>query len=266
MRKHINVRIIPPTEFTTIKDEYVNFSNNTLNGIINPIDKILVYNEDEMVGNILNERMRFDIATLLPELSCNKMRYYRPINDYCYYLQANYFKGLRYRALNPLLYLAGTQAYFGDVLSVVDDMDFSIRLPHVPPRTYELRVVLYGHGIVQAYVDDEITGIPFDINTRAEKSGFVPDSETEDNGYDNDKLMRNRGYMKMPATYMLGNFVARDADHARLILTRKYFGEGDHWLRFRKVSDGLTFEADFDFIEMVPLNIISDPTKPEDRF
>ena len=266
MRKHINVRIIPPTEFTTIKDEYVNFSNNTLNGIINPIDKILVYNEDEMVGNILNERMRFDIATLLPELSCNKMRYYRPINDYCYYLQANYFKSLRYRALNPLLYLAGTQAYYGDVLSVVDDMDFSIRLPHVPPRTYELRVVLYGHGIVQAYVDDEITGIPFDINTRAEKSGFVPDSETEDNGYDNDKLMRNRGYMKMPATYMLGNIVARDADHARLILTRKYFGEGDHWLRFRKVSDGMSFEADFDFIELVPLNIISDPTKPEDRF
>ena len=65
---------------------------------------------------------------------------------------------------------------------------------------------------------------------------------------------------------MLGNIVARDADHARLILTRKNFGEGDHWLRFRKVSDGMSFEADFDFIELVPLNIISDPTKPEDRF
>ena len=35
-----------------------------------------------MVGNILNERMRFDIATLLPELSCNKLRYYEPIDGY----------------------------------------------------------------------------------------------------------------------------------------------------------------------------------------
>ena len=74
LRHHVNVRIIPPTEFTTMKEEYANFNHVTLNGIINPIDRILIYNEDEMVGNILNERRRFDIATLLPELSCNKLR------------------------------------------------------------------------------------------------------------------------------------------------------------------------------------------------
>ena len=31
--------------------------------------------EDEMAGNILNERMRFDFGTLLPELSGNNIRY-----------------------------------------------------------------------------------------------------------------------------------------------------------------------------------------------
>ena len=46
-----------------------------MNGIIQPIENILIYDENEMAGNILNERMRFDFGTLLPELSCNNIRY-----------------------------------------------------------------------------------------------------------------------------------------------------------------------------------------------
>ena len=93
----------------------------------------------------------------------------------------------------------------------------------------------------------------------------LADKETEDGGAENDKLMRNRGWMKLPDTYKIGNDVARNSDvRVRRILTKKYFGAGDHWLRLKCVSDG-HFEADIDFIEFVPLNIISDPNKPEDR-
>ena len=125
---------------------------------------------------------------------------------------------------------------------------------------------MYGLGIVQAYVDDEITGIPVSIHCQPEETGYIPDEKTPDDGVENDKLMRNRGWMKLPDTYNLNSIgPARScANDARRILTRKYFGNGDHWLRLKCVSDGF-FEADFDFIEFVPLHIISDPTKPEDR-
>ena len=266
LRHHVNVRIIPPTEFVTMREEYADFNHVTLNGIINPIDRVLIYNEDEMVGNILNERMRFDIATLLPELSCNKIRYYEPVDGYNYIVPLDYCKNVTYRVQRPLLYLPGVDGYLGDVVSMLYDMDVSIRLPNVPPRTYELRISFYGVGVVQAYVDGEITGIPINFYTNPNVTGYVADEKTEDGGDENDKLMRNRGWMKLPDTYNLAMVdVARNSDvRARRILTRKYFGAGDHWLRLKRVSDG-TFEADMDFIELVPLNIISDPTKPEDR-
>jgi hypothetical protein len=266
MRRHLNVRIIPPTEFCNMNEKYADFNHVALNGIINPIDRILVYNEDEMAGNILNERLRFDVASLLPELSRNKIRYYEPVDGYTHIVPLHYSQNVTSRVQHPFLYLPGVDSYFGDLLLMLDDMDCSIRLPHVPPRTYELRIVMYGLGIVQAYVDDEITGIPVSIYCHPEETGYIPDEKTPDDGVENDKLMRNRGWMKLPDTYNLNSIgPARScANDARRILTRKYFGNGDHWLRLKCVSDGF-FEADFDFIEFVPLHIISDPTKPEDR-
>ncbi len=266
MRRHLNVRIIPPTEFCNMNEKYADFNHVALNGIINPIDRILVYNEDEMAGNILNERLRFDVASLLPGLSRNKIRYYEPVDGYTHIVPLHYSQNVTYRVQHPFLYLAGVDSYFGDLFLMLDDMDFSIRLPHVPPRTYELRIVMYGLGIVQAYVDDEITGIPVSIYCHPEETGYIPDEKTPDDGVENDKLMRNRGWMKLPDTYNLNSIgPARScANDARRILTRKYFGNGDHWLRLKCVSDGF-FEADIDFIEFVPLHIISDPTKPEDR-
>ena len=39
MRHHVNVRIIPPTEFSNMKKEYADFNPTALNGILHPIDK-----------------------------------------------------------------------------------------------------------------------------------------------------------------------------------------------------------------------------------
>ncbi len=95
----------------------------------------------------------------------------------------------------------------------------------------------------------------------------VPDEETEDNCVENDKQMRNRGWMKSPDSFYSfkydGYVPARNAKgFLRRILTTKYLDSGEHWLRIKSLSD-LPFVLDY--IELVPLNVINDPLKPEDR-
>jgi hypothetical protein len=48
--------------------------------------------------------------------------------------------------------------------------------------------------------------------------------------------------------------------------------EGEHWMRFRYIGEenlNSIFSGYhqhwFDYIELVPLHIVNDPTKPEDR-
>ncbi len=90
MRDHLNVRIIELTEFTQMDERYAEFVPVADNGIIHAIDKNLIYNEDEMAGNILNERMRFDITALQHELASNNIWQ----NGYAY-IPPGYCEGIR---------------------------------------------------------------------------------------------------------------------------------------------------------------------------
>lgn len=90
---------------------------------------------------------------------------------------------------------------------------------------------------------------------------------TDDNGVENDKQMRNRGWMKAPDSFNVytynGWVPARSTQSGlRKVLTRIYLGPGDHWLR---IKDLVEHFLEIDYIELVPLNIVNDPTKPEDR-
>ena len=48
-------------------------------------------------------------------------------------------------------------------------------------------------------------------------------------------------------------------------------GEGEHWLRVKSLNTSdniksrIVVDFSFDYIELVPLHIVSDPTKFEDR-
>ena len=106
--------------------------------------------------------------------------------------------------------------------------------------------------------------------------GWIDDYLTDDNGRELDKQMRNRGWMKAPDSYLVyytnGIVPARNSNLTlRKIVTTSYLSEGEHWLRIRKINDMETGQSDliatagYDFIELVPLHIVSDPTKPEDR-
>ena len=140
--------------------------------------------------------------------------------------------------------------------------DFKYKLPPVPEGTYELRMGYSANNnrhIVQFYVDDEVTGIPVDLRILLSDPniGYVADSNTDDNGIANDKEMKNRGYLKGPTTYYYnGSTLARnDNSVVRKVITTKYLGKGDHWLRFKNVKEDDNGKAQFmhDYLEIVPV-------------
>ncbi len=87
--------------------------------------------------------------------------------------------------------------------------DFEVTTPPVPVGTYEVRFGYQSNGrrgVAQFYVDGIPCGVPVNLNTGGTDIGIgyvKPDpGNTEDPyGYDNDKVMRNRGYMKGPGSF-----------------------------------------------------------------
>jgi hypothetical protein len=268
-----------------MEEQYTDFVPNTDNGLIHPIDKILIYNEDEMAGNILNERMRFDIATMQPELSSNNIWQ----QTFGVMVPDGYCKGFKkYGIASNWAYWIET-GYNCDRIFLLDQYDWAIKLPPVPTRTYEIRFSfdvgtttdLKGNDIFcQIYFDDKICGLPINqaIEATDKRIGWEHDNITMDNGVENDKLLRSKGWMKAPDVYNTnwgsGYMPARNQYlNMRKIATTQYLVEGEHWLRFRNLAEHVTpplVESGYgyiflDYIELVPLHIISDPLEPEDR-
>ena len=283
LHNHLNVRVIPLTEFTQKKD-YALFDQMAANGILHPIDKILVYNEDEMFGNILNERIRIDAASIIPELSCNNLRFGGAY--YSSYVIPNVYSEKINIKNGTIYYVSNVRMYNNDYLTLDDYFDIEFTLPPLPPRVYEVRIGFSQHGrgtsdvvtiperLCQIYIDGRVQGVPFDIQYlnrhpgRTESpTGYIADSETYDNGLENDKLMRHKGWMKAPVVfYGHDGHPARSTEHyIRKIITKKHFDNGKHTIRFRIVSK-YDSAICLDYIEFVPLHIINDPTKPEDRY
>ena len=290
LHRHLSVRVIPLTEFIKMRKEYTHFDQMASNGIVHPIDKILIYNEDEMHGNILNERIRIDVLSLMPELQCNGVRY-RPNESTMSperVIPDDYSEKLSIKSGMVIVpYVHRVFTLFGDCLRCYREFDFELTLPPLPSRVYEVRVGLsnFGYGVwngtirpdpVQVYIDGKVEGVPFPINyndykdhesLNVEQTGFVADERTLDNGLENDKLMRNIGWMKGPVSFIdWDGYTARDKRYSmRKIITRKFFAPGRHTIRFRYVGERAN-EMLLDYLEFVPLNIINDPTKPEDRY
>ena len=279
LHNHLNVRVIPLTEFIQ-KEEYALFDQMATNGILHPIDKILIYNEDEMYGNILNERIRIDAASLIPELACNNIRFsgsiIRNIIPDVYSEKINIKNGTLY-------YDGSSSTYNGDNLTLDDFFDIEFTLPPLPPHVYEVRIGFSQHTsatsdvvtiperLCQIYIDGKPEGVPFEIRYLDSsvgyktQTGYIADRATFDNGMENDKHMRYFGWMKAPVSFYFRELPARNYKYyIRKIITRKHFNTGKHKIRFRIVSN---YDSDLflDYIEFVPLKIINDPTKPEDR-
>ncbi len=273
MDEHINIKVYDPNDFRSLDTLYAGFVSEALNGSINVIDKVLIYNEDEMAGNVLNCIIRFDASALCPELTNNDIRWrsrdkagsnageiYIP-NGYCTNMKV-YSDETMHFYLCPY---TNWHNYQGDEMMTLGALDFAYKLPPVPAGTYEIRMGYQSESvrhIIQFYVDGEVAGIPVDLRIPANNPsiGWVKDSETDDNGVANDKEMKNRGYLKAPTTYKYnGSIIVRDEPSTiRKVIATKYLSEGEHWIRFKSVFEGDDGKAQFmhDYFEIIPMTFL----------
>ena len=291
MRNHMNVRVYTVADFKQVVDSTFDFKQEAINGILYPVDKIVIYNDNEMKGNILNERIRINFAAFFPELTNNSIRWvnndltktqHHMIPDgYCERIKFNSSQSHMYYLCPHYGYTNSWSDYQGDEVITSGMYDFEYRIPHVPAGTYELRLgtcLCDTRGVAQTYVDGKVAGIPVDLRTESasqlvkQRFAFITDKRLGDPEAidEDDKARRNRGWMKGPASAFVGDGTTplRDAETAaRLILGTFNLTEGDHWIRFKNVMEGGNTVAEFmhNYLEIVPRGIIVDPSNPEDK-
>lgn len=257
------------------------------NGVYYLIDAPLVYDKT-VVTEVLNDRMRFDAATLMPELATNNIfrngdgkgtiseglnKAYQITNG-----KYSYVDNLKLHQDGIVYYQTqsiGFWCWYADEIIAEGSYDFEIKLPPVPEGTYEIRygyVPMDHRGVTQVYVDGIPCGIPVDLteNGTSAKIGWFDDgSLSEEEITKNEKAMHNRGYMKGPDTQTEGadktNIARKQDNHLRRIVATKYLESGvDHTIRFRAV-DAAGKEFMFDYLELCPKSVYDNPTQKEDR-
>lgn len=255
-------------------------SKTTVNGVYHILNKMLIYSEGGKPGSVeamlSSIRIRFDATSLFPEMMTNSIRgavggaakYYVGL-DICG-IRPGYLSGLKSSKDTRLQYLSGNggPTFQADAMEFFGAYDLTVKLLPVPPGTYEIRfgyTVYDNRGITQMYVDNKPIGIPLNlaISLTAPAIGAVKDAQTDDNGYENDKMIRNRGYMKGPNTiwYAGNNSTDRDYIEAAMGAARRVVGVftftdyGYHTIRFKNVTSNLDRLCILDYFEIVPKSI-----------
>lgn len=252
-----------------------NFDNDALNGVYHEIDNILVYNAD--VERMLStKRLRMDVSSFFPEFVNNNIRVGNSLiggglYSERWHIPNGYAERITASATTDVHYFNADDRfmdYQGDELFLVGLYDFDITTIPIPPGTYEVR---FGYqptgnrGVAQLYWDGVPTGIPLDLRTLANDPDIgyqYPGTDARDpEGFENDKAMRNRGYMKGPASYTVvaewwytGASARMSEDVLRRILGIYTFNDfTTHTFSVKAVKSG---EFMFDYLEFVPLEVL----------
>ncbi|MBR4297352.1 MAG: hypothetical protein IKT82_04080 [Bacteroidaceae bacterium] len=249
---------------------------NAANGYVYPINDILVFGEAErtLMGR---ERMRVDYATIIHELSSNNLR----LGNY-HMFPAGYFENLPIQnSSSYVLYLfcayspistTGWCNYQGDEMMILGLYDVTFRIPPVPiAKEYEIRLGVSHNtlrGMCQLYFGEDPNrllpaGLPYDLRQSAPSNAipWVEDVEDEATNIENDKNMRNQGYMKGPKffgwTDGKGSNMSRDyTGHLRRIVTTQRIEPGkSYYLRYKSALKKLDSQLQIDYIEIVPKEV-----------
>lgn len=249
---------------------------DAVNGMIHTLrDKILVHDDEAMRTDILHERIRFDAMSCIPQATNCNIRWHHnegvPMGGHACTLPPNacgeYFT---YNDAGAALFWgsAGWGSFQEDEINMKGGYDFKLRLIPIPPGSYELRIGYNSEswrGMGQVYIDGEIAGTPISLNFGGTdpRVGWVADAETKDDGVENDKMMRNRGYMKGPEAVMYRDFqnMRHHSFSLRYIIGQFNFpreeGFKAHILRARNVDfSGREFQLDY--FEFIPTDMLRD--------
>lgn len=280
-----NVEVLDPNVFknSSADGAYQKFTPEAVNGALNVINKVLLYDEKVMSAIVLNCIMRIDVASLCPELTNNGIRWEAPSlqagtadgevyipDGYCDRIQMN-TNDTRLLYLPPH-YTAGWFNYQGDEMMALGLFDLAYCLPPLPEGDYEIRLGYTAsrkRHVVQVYLDNEVTGLPIDLRLTGEKPQIAWESDDELGTAEaiaaKDKDMKNRGYMKAPDCFYYPDeskqISARDnAACLRAVIATKHLSAGSHWLRFKNVNEEDDGSAQFmhDYFEIVPLSYLRD--------
>ena len=266
-----------PIEGVEIKLTNGSNDNNAMNGYYYPIMDLLVWNDD-VPNKVLNERMRYDICSLLPEMITNNCRYNKTES---WYFVHDYFDNIPSMSKETEFeYLPNTNNsggsgqwlnYQTDEFNIRGIYDFVLKLPPVPyTGTYEIRYGINANGnrgMAQVYIGKNpnnlaAVGIPLDLRIGG-GSTMVNWKNDDDLGSEEaieelDKSMRNNGYMKGPKYFYPGSGSSgRDCKNClrRIIYTGQLEAGETYYIRFKSVLDTSNSEFFFDYLEFVPKSI-----------
>ena len=268
--------------------------NSAVNGFYYPIDGILLY-DDEVKNTALRGRLRFDIATLTPELWSTNLR-----GRSRSYFTNEYFKNIINVAEDTkIFYLKNPWTtstwydYQGDEWMLQGIFDATFRLPPVPVAgTYELRMGISTNdlrGMAQIYFGENPdnlppTGLPIDLRvnptgfagftnykeTHPEIYAVIPwelDTDDEDQNRTIEKNLRNAGYLKGPQYYDgCGTSTPARGNYGclRRIITAQYMEPGKtYYVRYKTALEATDGQFFMDYFELCP-SYVYNGVEPED--
>lgn len=265
---------------------FTNYTNKpdggALNGYYHEITKPVIYS-NELIADISSKRLRLEASSFFPEIATNNMRGNNPTavaavpgKTHAYLLPRGYLEGFVASENTRLTYIGACEAYEdfqGDEIYLIGTYNFTLTTCPIPAGTYEIRMgyqpTAY-RGIAQLYWDSVPCGIPLNLSLFATdpEIGYVaPGSNQEDrDGFENDKMMHNRGYMKGPSSYFcVGHWYGYNAATARLssqslrrVLGTYTFSETKKH-KFTVISLGSTSNSTqfmLDYLEFCPTELL----------
>lgn len=254
-------------------------STSALNGFYYTISAPLVYTDD-VVNKVLNERIRFDISSLMPELMTNGYR--RLMRNVYIHIPDGYFDNFHFEEGCSYNYLTGYGTtwpdFQGDEHNVTGQYDMTMKLPPVPfEGTWEIRWAVptfSNRGMAQLYIGTNpqnliAVGLPLDLRLSPSNPsiGWEEDTDDESHNDENDKAMRNHGYMKPPmhdGVTSGGNVVEslrNTSSYRSYLRLRKIIYTGNIkptdvlYLRIKSVLDNTSTQFVMDWMEYAPKSV-----------
>lgn len=273
-----------------------------LNGVIYPISQLLAYTENVRTQFSL-QRLRFDAASLLPEMMNNDLRrpmgYYssgsRTTRGFPASQEFQYFENLDIAVGTRFYYFSGYSRgwsnYQGDEFNVVGDYEFTLKLPPVPADgTYELRlgvsagssarsIAQFSLGTDKEHlvatelpIDLRVGGLRKRINTGNVKSNIGWEEDTEDEVHNRfvDLYLHEQGYMKGPNSQAAGTGSTAPSLRTLEYNLRRVVWRGTveagktYYLHVKNCMPREDLQFYMDYIEWCPKNVYANPTTPED--